>query len=151
MVRIEPATAGDLPQLVELLQALFSIETYFAAEPGRQRRGLERLLREPPQRATLLVARGETGKAVGMVSVQLVVSTAEGSQSAWIEDVIVDKAVRGRGLGRLLVDAALAWAAERGATRAQLLAEESNEPALLFYSNLGWQQTRMIMLRKPLP
>lgn len=140
-VGIEPATHGDIPALLRLLAQLFSIEQDFTPDRERQRRGLEMLLAEP--RAGVFVARAMDGVAVGMASAQLVVSTAEGAASVWIEDVVVSPEMRGCGVGRALLAAVLEWAHARGATRAQLLTDLDNSPALAFYQRLGWQPTRL--------
>jgi GNAT superfamily N-acetyltransferase len=73
----------------------------------------------------------------------LVISTAEGAPSAWIEDVVIEADWRGKGLGRALLAYVLQWARSQGATRAQLLADLDNAPALEFYEHLGWQSTRL--------
>lgn len=146
---IDPARPQDLPALVALLAGLFSIEQDFTPDPGRQRRGLELLL-AAPERAVVMVARN--GDAVaGMVSAQLVISTAEGAPSAWIEDMVIAAPYRRQGIGRELLGAILDWAKGKGATRAQLLVDLDNAPALAFYERLGWQPTRLgarrVMLR----
>ena len=139
-VAIEPARSGDIPALLELLRALFAIESDFDFDAGKQARGLALLIERPGAR--VLVARNPDG-IVGMASAQLVVSTAEGAFSAWIEDVCVAESARGAGIGRRLLAAALDWARAQGATRAQLLADLDNAPALAFYERLGWQATRL--------
>jgi len=143
---IRTARPGDIPSLVRLLGLLFSIEKDFQPDPERQRRGLALMLTDLDRRV-VLVAEQE-GAVVGMVTVQLVISTAEGGPSALVEDMIVDPAHRWRGLGRRLMDAAGAWARERRATRLQLLADRENEPALRFYVHLGWRFTQLLCLRK---
>ena len=132
---IDRATCADLEPLVALLGELFSLERDFSPDAALQRRALERLLSEP-ERAVVLVARAPS--VVGMISAQLVISTAEGGFSAWIEDVVVDARYRARGIGRELVTSALAWARERGATRAQLMVDTRNRAAIDFYAKLGW-------------
>lgn len=141
-VTIEGANPADLPGLVLLLQALFAIEQDFQPAPEKQLRGLETLLSHP-QTAHVAVARSPQGRVIGMATVQLVISTAEGAPSAWIEDVVVDASYRGQGLGADLLGAVLAWARTQGATRAQLLADLDNIPALGFYAHQGWQGTRL--------
>jgi ribosomal protein S18 acetylase RimI-like enzyme len=147
VVRIEQANAADVPALAELLSQLFSIEKDFRADAARQRRGIQALIEQPRNRAVVLVARDDDGTAIGMVSGQLVVSTAEGAPSAWIEDVVVAPGLRRLGIGRALLNAVLEWAATQGATRAQLLADQTNEAALAFYARLGWTRSSMVMLR----
>ncbi len=142
---IRPARHEDLDALVPLLGALFSIELDFRPDPVRQRRGLALMLEAPESRAVLVAELA--GRVVGMATAQLVVSTAEGAPSAWVEDVIVDEAERGRGVGRALLGAVEAWARGRGATRLQLLTDRENGPALEFYEQMGWHLTRLACFR----
>jgi GNAT superfamily N-acetyltransferase len=138
----EPARLDDVPDLIALLDTLFSIEQDFTPQSEKQRHGLERLLADPA-RACIMVAREPAGRAIAMVSAQLVISTAEGAPSAWVEDMVVSDSYRGQGLGKQLLAALLDWARDQGATRAQLLADLDNTPALAFYDHLGWQPTRL--------
>jgi|SRR6185295_1603408 len=149
-VRIERAVNTDVPSLIELLAALFAIESDFSPDRVKQSRGLELLLAQPDDRAVLLVARSSDDAVLGMASAQLVMSTAEGASSAWIEDVVVQPAVRGQGIARLLLQDLLAWAQRHGATRAQLLVDNANRSALDFYRNLGWQPTQLSVWRRSL-
>ena len=137
-----PATLQDVAQLVSLLQVLFSIEQDFRPDPEKQERGLRKILARP-ENAVIMTARDDQGNVIGMVSAQLVVSTAEGAYSAWVEDMVIAKGWRSRGVGRRLLSSALDWARLRGATRAQLLVDLDNEPALGYYDHLGWQATRL--------
>ncbi|MDR1854928.1 MAG: GNAT family N-acetyltransferase, partial [Azoarcus sp.] len=145
-VVVEPATEADIPALIGLLDILFSIEQDFHPDADKQRRALELLLARP-QAACVMVARC-AGEAVGMASAQLVVSTASGAPSAWIEDVVLKPEFRARGLGRELLEALADWAISRGAVRVQLLADADNAPALDFYRHLAWQPTRLFAWRK---
>ena len=149
-IRIERAGNADVPALIELLAALFAIESDFSVDCARQRRGLELLLAQPDEQAVMLVARLHDGAVVAMASAQLVISTVEGAPSAWIEDVIVQQALRGQGIGRLLLEALLDWAQRQGATRAHLLADSANTSALDFYGHIGWRPTHMSAWRRSL-
>jgi GNAT superfamily N-acetyltransferase len=146
---IRSAHPADLDVLVALLTALFSIEADFRPDPERQRRGLALMLEEPARRAVLVAE--SAGAVVGMVTAQLVVSTAEGGLSALVEDMVVEAAQRGRGIGRHLLAAIEAWARERGAMRLQLLADRENAPALAFYERMGWRPTQLVCWRRGLP
>ena len=148
-IHIERALEADVPALIELLAELFAIESDFSADRSKQRRGLELLLSQPDDRALVMVARS-ADRVVGMASAQLVISTAEGAASAWIEDVVVRKDLRGQGVARLLLQDLLAWAERHGATRAQLLADNANRPALDFYRHIGWQPTQLAAWRRSL-
>ena len=57
---------------------------------------------------------------------------------SWIEDVVVDDAARGRGVGRLLNEAALAEAQRRGAKDVSLTSRPSREAANRLYQRIGF-------------
>ena len=141
---LRQAIPADLPQLAKLLEKLFAIEEDFQYSYDLQRQGLGLLLESTS--ATILVA-AENNKIVGMVTGQLTISTAEGGRSLLVEDLYVDEQVRGRGLGKRLLDEVGEWADRNGARRMQLLADCDNHKALDFYAHTGWQQTKLICLR----
>lgn len=143
-ITIRPAESADLGAMCGLLKELFALEADFSFDPARQMRGLSLLLGRAGAR--LLAAEVE-GRVVGMCSVQLLISTAEGGPAALVEDLVMEKQWRGRGIGRALLTAAAEWAGEHGAYRLQLLADQGNRPALDFYQRLGWKRTRLICLR----
>jgi ribosomal protein S18 acetylase RimI-like enzyme len=58
---------------------------------------------------------------------------------AWIEDVVVDDAARGHGVGRLLNDAALAEAQSRGAKDVSLTSRPSRDAANRLYQRIGFE------------
>ena len=136
------AALEDIPALTSLLDSLFAIEVDFSADITKQVQGLQMII-ENPTLAIIKVARDAENKVIGMVSAQLVISTAQGAYSAWVEDMVITEEYRGIGLGRQLLDAAIHWAKEKGATRAQLLVDIENEPALGYYQHLGWQSTQL--------
>jgi len=143
---VRNAAASDLDSLVRLLGQLFAIESDFHPDPERQRSGLALMLADPDRRAVLVAER--SGVVVGMVTAQLLVSTAEGGLSALLEDMVVDEAERGGGVGRALLLAIEAWATRAGARRLQLLADRDNAPALRFYERMGWRGTALVCLRR---
>jgi GNAT superfamily N-acetyltransferase len=149
--RIRRATSQDLPHLVSLLCALFAIETDFTICPKLHARGLRQLLRAAKRDTRAVLVAVLAGKVVGMASVQIVVSTAEGGPSAWIEDVVVSPGLRGQGIGARLMTAVAQWAGRHGALRLQLLVDQRNRPALGFYHRLGYRPTHMLALHKPMP
>lgn len=147
--RIDFATPDDLPALADLLAELFTLETDFQPDRARQLAGL-RLILDNPALGRLFVARAD-GAVAGMVNALITVSTAEGGRVLLLEDVIVRRERRGDGLGRRLVEHALAWAAAEGMTRVTLLADAGNAPALAFYARLGFTPSAMRVLRRRLP
>jgi GNAT superfamily N-acetyltransferase len=139
------ARKDDLSAMVDLLGELFAIETDFPVRPDRQAAGLAALLRD--RRNSLIVAV-EGGEVIGMATMQVLVSTAEGGPVGLVEDVVVCSHHRGRGIGKKLVAALESIARAQGLLRLQLLADERNGPAAFFYGGLGWTMTGMRAWRK---
>jgi ribosomal protein S18 acetylase RimI-like enzyme len=57
---------------------------------------------------------------------------------AYIDEIVVKAAYRGRGVGRLLMAQAEAWAKTNGATAIELGVYEFNQEAQAFYRDLGY-------------
>ncbi|MEW8322158.1 MAG: GNAT family N-acetyltransferase [Candidatus Thiodiazotropha taylori] len=136
---------SDIDKMVDLLRQLFSIEADFNVDPDKQRRGLE-LLQES-EVAEIFVVRSARQEVVAMVTLQLVVSTAEGGLVAWMEDVVVDADHRGQGVGEFLLSHINRWVESRGIKRVQLVADRDNRSAIEFYKKQGWQEINLNVLR----
>lgn len=145
MTIIQPANEHDLDALGGLLQQLFAIEEDFHFNTDKVRRALQQLIND--ERACVLVAR-EADNVIAMCTAQLVISTAEGAYSAWVEDVVVDSAHRGKGIGKQLLTSIEEWSKGQGATRLQLLADMENLAALEFYRHAGWLPLQLQAWRK---
>jgi GNAT superfamily N-acetyltransferase len=143
---IRSARPGDIPRMAELLGDLFMLEADFKPDPEKQILGLSSLIADPSELCGVLVAE-QSGVVIGMTTVQTLVSTAEGGRVGLVEDVIVDREHRGRGVGSMLLDAVVAWSRHRGLKRLQLLADRGNLPAINFYFHRRWSGTGLICLR----
>ncbi len=91
---------------------------------------------------TVLLARSD-GQIVGSLSlVQFRIPTG---LRAWIEDVVVDEAARGRGVGAILTREALRLAKEAGVRTVDLSTRPSRVAAGRLYEREGFKQrdTRM--------
>lgn len=146
--RIRAARPTDLAACTRLVGELFALERDFAFDARKVRRGLAALVRQGRRHRVLVAAVGREVR--GMVSLQTVISTAEGGPVAWLEDLVVAEAHRGRGVGHRLLAAAEVWAGSRGLHRLQLVAEQANAPALDFYRRHAWQDTHLVVRRKRL-
>lgn len=83
----------------------------------------------------LLVAR-EANKILGMLTV--VIFPIPSGIRAWIEDVIVDEAGRGKGVGVALNNYALQLARTEGAKTVDLTSRPSREAANRLYQRIGF-------------
>lgn len=146
-VTIRTARPEDIPRMADLLAELFSIEADFTPDSEKQVRGLSALVAGPQGRACVLVAE-QGGMIAGMAMVQTLISTAEGGRVGLVEDVVVHRDFRGRGIGTRLIAAVVDWARSHGLARLQLLADRDNHRALDFYASRGWGSTRLVCLRR---
>jgi ribosomal protein S18 acetylase RimI-like enzyme len=86
----------------------------------------------------LLIARDREGQIIGTLT--LAVFRTPGGMRAWIEDVVVDSAARGQGVGEALSRAALTIAAEAGAPTVDLTSRSSREAANRLYRRIGFAE-----------
>ncbi|SHI49141.1 GNAT family N-acetyltransferase [Desulfosporosinus lacus] len=140
------AVHSDVNSLIGLLEILFSIESDFTVEEFKQRSGLEMMLNDDTRRCIMVAEINQ--QVVGMCTAQILVSTAEGGFVAVIEDLVVHKEYRGKGIGRGLLLSIESWAIAKGVKRLQLLADRNNTVALEFYKSLSWKSTQLICLHK---
>ena len=66
-------------------------------------------------------------------------------RTAYMEDLCVDEACRGKGIGRKLFEYVKKRAKEMGAERMDLMVWNFNESALKFYEEMGMKPQRYIM------
>ena len=146
-VQIRTAQLKDTEEMVNLLKELFAVEKDFAFDEKKQRKGISLMVTNCQKHRCVKVAQID-GRVVGMCTAQTLVSTAEGSMVALIEDMVVSSKYRGMGIGRKLMAHIERWVKSREVTRLQLLADRTNFSALDFYDKMGWLPTSLIGLRK---
>ena len=117
----------------ELIAAIGRLLPQTAACPIPGRAAVQAIVADPA--CTLLVARDE--EIVGMLT--LAHFRTPTGHHAWIEDVVVDGAFRGRGIGEALTRAALELARELGADEVNLTTRPAREAANRLYQRLGFQ------------
>ena len=106
------------------------------SNPAPTRAELDEIVRSEASR--LLIARDDEGTIVG--SLTLVLFRIPTAVRAWIEDVVVDEAARGQGVGEALNREALRIAAEAGARTVDLTSRPSREAANRLYQRIGFEQ-----------
>ena len=142
-IMVRPAQSPDVPRVVELLQQM--------SLPGENREGdphdpaygaaFVAILADPRQ--VLLVAeqaRVIVGTATLIITPNL---SHRGRSVATIENVVVDKGVRGCGIGAALARHCLKEAQRRGCFRVQLTSHKDRLDAHRFWSGLGFTPTHL--------
>ncbi|MEX0768146.1 MAG: GNAT family N-acetyltransferase [Microthrixaceae bacterium] len=133
MIQVEECTkvTTELTEAIALLIPQLSVSS---AIPSTEE--LEDLLNGGASH--LLVARDEFGQILGCMT--LVVFRIPTGVRAWIEDVVVDGAARGKGVGEALNTAAISLAEQLGAKTVDLTSRPSREAANRLYRRLGFVQ-----------
>ena len=139
-ITIEKAAKNDLPEMAQLLSVLFAIESDFTIDYSKQLSGITRLFLH--ESSDLLVAKYEE-KVVGMVTMQRLISSAEGDYVGQIEDLVVCEEYRKMGVGSRLINKMRSMAIDYGYKRIQLAADVDNANALAFYSRRGFKKTHL--------
>jgi [ribosomal protein S18]-alanine N-acetyltransferase len=124
MVSLRPAIASDLAALRELETACFGVDAW-----GEE--ALRGELAGVPETRVVLVAE-DAGEIAGYAALLAVASTAD------VARIAVRPELRRRGLGRLLLDAMVGKARERGCTEALLEVSEANQAAVAMYEGAGF-------------
>lgn len=136
--RINAATPQDVPDLQRLVRALAEYERLTALCTSTEADLASALFGAHPV-AEALIARldAKSQDCVGFALFFHTYSTFLGRRSLWLEDLFVEPAHRGAGIGRALLVALAALARERGCGRFEWAVLEWNAPAIAFYEGLG--------------
>jgi ribosomal protein S18 acetylase RimI-like enzyme len=130
-MRVERATQAN-DELVEAFARLLP-----QLSSSKQPPGTAELMELVASRGTtLLVARGDNGRIVGVLT--LVAYRIPSGLNARIEDVVVDEAARGQGIGEALTREAVRLAELAGARHVELTSRAEREAAHRLYRRLGF-------------
>jgi ribosomal protein S18 acetylase RimI-like enzyme len=136
--RLEPPGSGvrdDAAAVLDLVRALA-----VAQDAGHHVTATADDLRRdgtgPAPRFRAMLAEGPDGAAVGLALYYFTYSTWTGRSKLYVEDLYVDAALRGSGLGRRLMAALARTALDAGAERLDLSVKTDNA-ARAFYERLG--------------
>lgn len=91
--------------------------------------------------AAVIVAEDDSGELVAFITGYQDMHSVRFGYRAWVEDLAVHPGRRSEGIGKALLDAAKAWARERGATHLELDSSETRTDAHRFYEreNPSWR------------
>ncbi|HEX2778334.1 MAG TPA: GNAT family N-acetyltransferase [Gemmatimonadaceae bacterium] len=155
-VTIRPATRADAPTLGRLGALLvrthhdFDTRRFIAAGPGTERGYGSWLASQTAQPNIIVLVAEGGGEVLGYAYAGLEDTDymALRGPAGALYDIIVDPAHRGRGIGRMLLDAVLAALRERGAPRVVLSTAQRNEPAQRLFEHAGFRRTMIEMTRE---
>ncbi|NNC11059.1 GNAT family N-acetyltransferase [Planctomonas sp. JC2975] len=84
-----------------------------------------------------LVAVDDTDRPVGIAHVRTFARPSTASAGLFLDDLFTDPAVRGRGIGRALIDAVARLAAEEGSTKVRWITAATNTRARALYDSVA--------------
>jgi GNAT superfamily N-acetyltransferase len=144
---IRPARRADAAEIARLIRELADYEKLSAEAVGTPAL-LEAQLFGPRPAAEALVALAG-GRAVGFALFFTTFSTFLCKPGLYLEDLFVEPAHRGAGIGKALLKRLAALAVERSCGRFEWRVLDWNAPSIRFYESLGatvmpeWQLVRM--------
>lgn len=131
VVSVRRAGPPDGPAIFTLAR---TFATSFAVEQPAFEQAFAELLTQPD--AFLAVAEAD-GKVIGYVLGFDHLTFFANGRVAWVEEVMVSESFRRQGIGRILMEAFEAWAAEREAKMIALATRRAAD----FYEALGYEES----------
>jgi GNAT superfamily N-acetyltransferase len=138
-VEIAPIAVEEFEQLLPLIAAYQRF--YKAEEVSEERnRTFFRRFLAPSEDGLLLGARSD-GRLVGYACLYWHFSSLEATESVLMNDLYVDEAVRGKGVGRALIEASAEVARERGTPFVEWSTAPDNHTAQRLYDSTGAERS----------
>ena len=134
-LNIRPATAADAQLIVDFIMALAEYEK-LAHEARATPEDITRDLFGTDPKAFCEIAEWE-GKPVGFTLWFYTYSTFQGRHGIWLEDLYVDPAMRGKGVGKALLVNLAQRCVREGLGRFEWWVLDWNEPSIEFYKSRG--------------
>ncbi|MEE3410420.1 MAG: GNAT family N-acetyltransferase [Treponema sp.] len=134
-MEIRELNEGDLESLVKLYEQLDGSNEGFTAEAAR----LVWKSEIEGNKNIKYFGAIEDGKVVSTCFCLIIPNlTRLGSSACFVENVVTDKNHRGQGLGKKIMERAIAFARERGCYKVILESASFRKEAHQFYKNLGF-------------
>ena len=141
---VEEVTATS----VEVVEALARLLPQLSSSATPLTEDDVRAMVQSPATALLVARLGHGGEVVG--SLTLATFRIPTGLRAWIEDVVVDSSVRGKGVGAALTSAAVDRARALGCRNVDLTSRPSREAANRLYQRLGFEVRETNVYRRDL-
>lgn len=134
---LSSAMTSDAAEVVSLLEAQLDEHAIPRPEGSGGIAAVVRGMTSHPERGFILVAK-EKGRAVGVAYLAATWTLEKGGPALWLEELYVEPALRGRGIGQRLVEESCRQAVFQGYLSIDLEVEESHARAANLYRRLGF-------------
>lgn len=152
-INVRMARMDDLDEVLRLLRQIAALHEQGRPDIFRKNAAkyeaeeYRRIITNPD--TPVFIAEGEDGAVLGYVFCQLQVREnhplMRDMRTLYVDDLCVDEAARGRHIGTALMDAAVAFAREKGCHNVDLNVWEFNEGARAFYERYGMHTMKRYM------
>ena len=139
-IQIAPATTGDLDDVVPLFAAYQRFYTGDQRADDHNRAFLSRFV-APSDDGLLLLARDDTGAAIGFANLSWTFSSTTAEEHAHLNDLFVAEGGRGKDVGHALIEAARDAAAERGSATLSWMTALDNRRAQRLYERFDGERS----------
>jgi GNAT superfamily N-acetyltransferase len=139
MVKIEKATRADVPSILHFITELAKYERMRKYVKATER-DIEKNIFEDKRAEVILLK--EDDKAIGFAVYYYAFSTFLARPTLHLEDFFVEKAERGKGYGKQVLQWLSKEALENGCLRFEWNCLEWNKPSMRFYEALGAKPLR---------
>lgn len=134
-IRIEPATAADVPTILQLIRELAEFERLLHQVTATEAQLREELFGPRPRAEVVMARIGE--EVAGFALYFHNFSTFLGKAGIYLEDLYVREKFRGHGCGAALLQHLARLAVERRCGRLEWWVLNWNQRAIDFYKSLG--------------
>ncbi len=141
MIAVRNAVDKDIPRILELYNDLTSVVSTDEEETDTAATDVQHVFNEIRNMPghELLVAE-ENNSVIGSMVLLIVPNLSHGALPwAIIENMIVDRHYRRRGIGKLLMEYTINRARQAGCYKVQLLSNKKRTEAHRFYESLGFE------------
>src|SRR5215213_9161414 len=139
---IAPVSVDDFEELLPLIAAYQRFYEVEDPDTDRNREFFRRFL-EPSDEGLLLGARGDDG-FLGYACLYWHFSSTKAAETVLMNDLYVDPAARGRGVGRALIEASADVARGRGAAHLEWSTAPDNLTAQRVYDATGAERSEWV-------
>jgi GNAT superfamily N-acetyltransferase len=147
MIDIRETQPDDLESIVALLgQLKSSTALHGPVELAEVQKTYREMMRQPRVYRSFVAV--EQQHVIGVLSMVLYKTLLHGGGTALINELVVSRSFRSRGVGRKLIERAVADARERGMDEIEVGTEQGNKTARRFYGSVGFDREYVLFGRE---
>jgi GNAT superfamily N-acetyltransferase len=148
LTRIEPVTQGQFEVLLPMIAAYQRFYEVAEIDDERNRAFFERFI--APSDDGMLLGAWDGEELAGYACLYWHFTSLVPAETVLMNDLYVDEAARGHGIGRALIEASAAIARERGANHLEWATAPDNRTAQRLYDSTGAERSNWIEYELPL-